>query len=102
MEFVPLIVLAALVKKTIDWLRVLIPDNIEAKLLIPLSMAIGVAYAFLFAAGDDLAAGITIWGDNTLATASEALIVVYGLSLGAVGGVLHDWVKPTTPPHDGT
>ena len=101
MEFVPLLALAALVKKTLDWARVLIPDHLEAKVLIPISMAVGVAYALLFSASDALADGITIWGDNTLGSADVALVVVYGLTVGSVGGVIHDWVKPSTPPHDG-
>lgn len=101
MDFVPLLVLAALVKKTIDWFRVLLPDSLEAKVLIPLSMLVGVAYAFLFSLGDDLASGIEIWSGHTLAQASGALVVVYGLALGSVGGVVHDFTKPNTPPHDG-
>jgi hypothetical protein len=101
MEFVPLLVLAALVKKTIDWIRVLIPDHIEAKVLIPVSMAVGVAYSFLFSLSPELSARIEIWSDQSLANASTALVVVYGLGVGSVGGVLHDFVKPSTPPHDG-
>lgn len=102
MEFVPLLALAALVKKTIDWFRTILPDHIEAKVLIPISMAVGVVFALLFSASEALAAGITIWGDQTLATADIALVIVYGLTIGSVGGILHDFAKPTTPPHDGT
>lgn len=102
MEFVPILVLAALVKKTIDWLRVMIPDNIEAKVLIPLSGVVGILYALLFSASPELAGRIEIWSEQTLARASIALVVVYGLSVGALGGVIHDFVKPSTPPHDGT
>lgn len=102
MEFVPLLVLAALVKKTIDWARVLIPDNVEAKILIPLSMAVGVAYSFLFSLSPELAGRIEIWSEQNLASASTALVIVYGLAIGSVGGVLHDFVKPNTPPHDGS
>lgn len=101
MEFVPLLVLGALVKKTIDWLRVLIPDDIEAKILIPLSGLIGVIMVFLFSLSPELSGKIEIWSGQSLARASIALVVVYGLGVGmGIAGVLHDFVKPHTPPHD--
>lgn len=101
MEFVPFIVLAAMVKKIIDWLRVLIPDNYEAKVLIPASWLVGIAVAFLFSTSETLAGEIVIWGEHTLAGADAALVAVYGFAVASAGGVVHDWVKPTTPPHDG-
>lgn len=100
MEFVPLFVLAALVKKTIDWFRAILPDHWEAKVLIPISMLVGVIFALLFSASEALAGAITIWSEHTLASADIFLVIVYGLAIGSVGGILHDFVKPTTPPHD--
>jgi hypothetical protein len=101
MEFVPFIILAAMVKKLIDWLRTLIPDHIEAKVLIPVSWAVGAAVAFLFSTSPALAGDIVIWGEHTLANADAALVAVYGIAVASAGGIIHDLVKPSTPPHDG-
>lgn len=98
--FGPLIILSVILKKVLDWLRVLIPDNLEAKVLIPASWVVGVALAFLFSASELLANGIEIWPGVTLADADIALVVAYGLALGSGAGVIHDFAKPTTPPHD--
>lgn len=101
MEFVPLLVLAALVKKIIDWIRLLVPDPIEEKILIPLSGLVGVGVVLLFSLSPELSGKVEIWSEQSLANASIALVVVYGLAVGmGVAGVLHDWVKPSTPPHD--
>lgn len=102
MEFVPFLVLAVMVKKIIDWLRVLIPDNLEARVLVPLAWIIGIGVALLFSASPSLAANITIWSDHTLATADVGLVIVYGFAIGSGAGIVHDAVKPNTPPHDGT
>lgn len=101
MEFVPFLVLAAMNKKVIDWARTLIADDLEAKVLIPVSWAVGVALAFLFSLSDALANEIVIWSEHTLGTADPALVAVYGFAVASAGGVIHDAVKPNTPPHDG-
>lgn len=100
MEFVPFVVLTLILKKVIDWLRVLLPDDIETRVLIPASWVVGVALAFLFASSELLAGGIEIWSGVTLADADVALVIVYGLAVGCGAGVLHDLAKPRTPPHD--
>ncbi len=97
MDFVPLLALAVLVKKTIDYVRVLVPQELHAKVLLPVSLAVGVGYALLFSASNDLSRKIDIWSDQTLATADLGLVIVYGLVLGAAGGVLHDAVKSRSP-----
>ena len=102
MDFVPTLLLAALLKKVIDWVRVLLPDHLEAKLLIPASWVLGIAMALLFSTSALLAGEIVIWGDHTLASADVTLVIIYGWAIAALGGVLHDFVKPHTPPHDGT
>jgi hypothetical protein len=102
MDFVPVLMLAALVKKTIDWARVVLPQELQAKFLIPLSALVGVAYSALFSLSPELAGEVKIWSEQTLADASAALVVVYGLAVGTLGSVIHDLVKPNTPPHDGT
>lgn len=100
MEFVPFVVLTVILKKLIDLARVLIPTELHTKTLIPVSMAVGIALALLFWASPLLAGGIEIWNGVTLADADVVLVVVYGLAVGSGAGVLHDLVKPTTPPHD--
>lgn len=105
MEFVPLLALGLLLKKIIDWVRVVIPTEYHAKVLIPVSLALGVALALLFSASDALGGSVTIFThadgtEYTLGNADVYLVIVFGLFVGAGAGVLHDVVKPTTPPHD--
>jgi hypothetical protein len=102
MEFVPFLILAGMNKKIIDWLRTLIPDDIEAKILIPISWAVGMALAVFFSLSPTIAAEIVIWSDHTLASADLVLVLIYGFALASAGGIIHDAVKPNTPPHDGT
>jgi hypothetical protein len=101
MEFVPFLALAAINKKLIDWVRVLLPDSLEAKVLIPVSAVVGALIALAFAASESLSSGILIWSDVSLATADTMAVTIYGVAFGLTGGVLHDAVKPHTPPHDG-
>lgn len=100
MDFVPFLILLAINKKVMDWFRSILPDKWEAKVLIPVGWLIGVGLALLFSASPELASAITIWGDNTLANADIALVVVYGIAIGSGAGIIHDAVKPSTPPHD--
>jgi fructose-specific phosphotransferase system IIC component len=100
-EFVPILVLGTLIKKLIDWLRVLIDDDLETKILIPLSGVVGAVVVFLFSLSPELSEEIEIWPGHFLADASLALVIIYGLVIGiGMAGVIHDLVKPTTPPHD--
>lgn len=100
MEFVPLLALAVMVKKIIDWIRVLMPDQHEAKYLIPAGWLTGIVVTLLFGASEQLSGGIIVWGDLTLAKADIFVQIAYGFAVGAAGGVIHDFVKPSTPPHD--
>lgn len=105
MDFVPFLALGLLLKKIIDWIRVVIPDHIEAKVLIPFSMVLGAGLALLFSASDALGNAITIFTDKsgfeyTLGNADIYMVIVFGLFVGAAGGVIHDITKPSTPPHD--
>lgn len=100
MEFVPFIVLAAMNKKIIDWLRSLISDKHEAKVMIPISWAVGAALAFVFSTSEMLAGKIEIWSGLTLADADSTAVGIYGIALASAGGIIHDAVKPNTPPHD--
>ena len=90
MDFVPFVILSLMVTKIIDWLLALIPDDIEAKLLLPVSWAVGVGIALLFSASPELSSAITIWGDNTLSAASIPLVIVYGFAVGTGANMLHD------------
>lgn len=100
MEFVPLLVLAALNKKILDWVRVLLPDPLEAKVLIPVSWVVGMLLALAFSASPALAGRIDIWPGQTLADADIFLVLIYGLALASLGGVIHDVTKPRTIPMD--
>lgn len=99
-DFTPLLVFGVMNKKVIDWFRVLLPDPLEAKILIPISWAVGVGLSLLFSASPTLAAGINIWGGMTLASADIFAVIIYGIAFANVGGVIHDFTKPNTPPHD--
>jgi len=100
MDFVPFLILLAINKKVMDWFRVIIPDTWEAKVLIPIGWVIGIGLALIFSASPELAGDITIWGDYTLASAGIPLVIVYGIAIGSGAGIIHDAVKPNTPPHD--
>lgn len=100
MEFVPLLVFAALNKKTIDWIRVLLPDPLEAKLLIPISWVVGMLLALAFSSSPSLAARIDIWPGQTLADADIFLVLIYGVAFASLGGIIHDVSKPKVAPYD--
>lgn len=100
MDFVPFLILLAINKKVMDWFRSILPDKWEAKVLIPIGWLLGIGLALLFSASPELSNAITIWGDHTLGTASIWLVIVYGLAIGSGAGIIHDAVKPSTPPHD--
>ena len=92
MEFFgPVLLLVFLVNKTVDWLRDLIPDPLEGKVLIPVSMGIGAAYTFAFSATEW--APVMGVGDMTLADLNVVAVLLAGAGVGAGGSVLND-LKP--------
>lgn len=91
MEFVPLIALPFLINKILDWVRSILPDPIEAKVVIPVSWVLGVASAFVLA-GSDWGAE-TVVGDKAFADLNSVSIVMVGLVIGAGAGIVSDF-KP--------
>lgn len=91
MTFVPLVALVFLVNKVVDWLRELIPDRLEPRVLIPLSWLVGMALTYAFS--------LTVWaeatgiGDMSLADLDVVAVLIVGALIGAGGSVLND-VKP--------
>lgn len=91
MTFAPLLMLVFLINKFVDWMRELIPDRLEPKVLIPLSWATGAALTYAFS--------LTVWaeeikiGERTLASLDVVAVIVLGCILGAGGSVLND-LKP--------
>lgn len=91
MEFVPLIALPFLINKILDWVRSILPDTIEAKVLIPISWMLGVAAAFVLA-GSDWGAETKV-GDKAFADINNISLVLVGLVIGAAAGIVSDF-KP--------
>lgn len=91
MEFVPLIALPFLINKILDWVRSILPDPIEAKVVIPVSWVLGVIASFVLA-GSDWGAE-TMVGDKAFADLNTVSLVIVGMILGAGAGILSDF-KP--------
>lgn len=91
MEFVPLIALPFLINKILDWVRSILPDTIEAKVVIPVSWALGIVGAFVLA-GSDWGAE-TMVGDKAFANINNVSLVMVGLVMGAAAGIVSDF-KP--------
>ena len=104
----PALALGFILKKVLDWARVLIPDHIEAKALIPLSWVLGVLGAWALSTSEYVGSRIVVFpggvdGADLLLYGSDAVVIfIYGFIVGSAAGVVHDLVKPNTPPHDGT
>lgn len=87
-----IIALALVINKVVDWLRELIPDALEAKVLIPLSWAVGMFAAWVFSLSDVVAKQVNV-GDMTLADLDIIAVLIFGFIAGAGASVLND-VKP--------
>lgn len=91
MTFVPFLALIFLINKVVDWIRELVPDVLEARVLIPLSWLVGAAVTYLFS--------LTVWaaetgiGDQSLGDLDVVAVLLLGAILGAGGSVLND-LKP--------
>lgn len=89
----PALVLAFIEKKIIDWLRTVIPDQYEAKVLIPVAWVLGVLGAWALSTSATVAGGIIVWEDVPLYHADAVVIFVYGFVVGSGAGVIHDALK---------
>ena len=104
----PALALAFVLKKLLDWARTVIPDHIEAKVLIPLAWVLGIVGAWALSTSAVVGGAIEVLpgiGDAPgvkLYHADAVVIFLYGFIVGSGAGVIHDAVKPNTPPHDGT
>ena len=91
MTFVPLLALVFLINKVVDWVRELVPDRLEPKILIPLSWLVGALVTYAFS--------LTVWasevgiGDKSLGDLDVVAVLILGAILGAGGSVLND-LKP--------
>lgn len=91
MEFIPLVALPFLINKILDWARSIIPDRIEAKFMIPISLMLGVIGTFAFARSD--------WGtemmvgDKSFGSINSVSLVIVGLVIGSTAGIVSDF-KP--------
>lgn len=76
-------------------------------MLIPLAWLIGVVGAWALSTSEYVGSRIVVFPGGTdgadllLFHADPVAIGLYGFIVGATAGVVHDLVKPTTPPHDG-
>lgn len=96
MDFTPILILVLVNKKVVDFLKELIPAELQNKTVQAISWAVGVALAFLFASsvfGD----GIKVWDGLTLAALDGWGLVVFGLALGSGAGVAADAIERKNP-----
>lgn len=88
MEFVPILVLGATVKKIVDLLRFFRDHNYEAIIIQIIAWLGGVAVTLL-AAHTSWADGIVI-GDQPLARMNAASQILAGIALGSAASLAHD------------
>ena len=98
----PALALGFVLRHIVDWLRTLIPDDYEAKVLIPATWVLAIGGAWLLSTSEYLGSRIEVFPDLPLYHADPVAIGLYGFATAAVAALAHDAVKPHTPPHDGT
>lgn len=91
MTFVPMLALVFVVNKVVDWLRELVPDRLEPRVLIPLSWFTGAVVTWLFSL-TQFAEEVGV-GDRSLDELDVIAVVFVGVLIGAGGSVLND-LKP--------
>jgi hypothetical protein len=87
----PAALLAFVINKVMDWLKDLVPDRLEARVLNPLSWLVGIGAVLLFSQ-TDYASSFEV-GNHTLANVNIFTLCVIGFMSGAAAGVLND-IKP--------
>ncbi len=93
MDFVPVLVLLATVKKVVDFVAFVRDRNFQPVVTQILAWAAGVALVAL-AAHTSWADGI-VWGDIALARMGFASQVLAGIALGSTASLAHDAVSGT-------
>lgn len=88
MEFVPLVVMLAMVAKLLDLGKMLVDRNYRAAALQVAAFAVGIAVVFLFGA-TDYAAELA-FGGVSLAAAAAATKVVVGVAVASTASLAHD------------
>lgn len=99
MDFVPLLALIAVNKKVVDFLKELLPNDIQNRLVQLIAWAVAVGLAFLFA-NSDFGDGINVWDGKTLAALNAFGVICYGLAIGSGAGVLTDAIRRRNPQPD--
>lgn len=95
MEFVPLLVLVAINKKVVDFLKELLPDNLQNKLVQLIAWAVGVLTIFLFAESDY--ADEIEFGEKALSDLNIFSLVIVGIAIGSSAGVVNDIIDRRNP-----
>lgn len=99
--FGPALALGFVLRHVLDWLRTLIPDNYEARVLIPVTWVLGVLGAWALSTSEYLGTKIEVLPGLPLFHADPVAVGLYGFAVAATAAIFHDAVKPNTPPHDG-
>lgn len=97
MEFVPILVLGATVKKLVDFVRFARAGEFESIAIQLIAWAGGIGVTML-AAHTAWADGIVI-GDQALAGMSAASQILAGIALGSAASLAHD-LRPHPQPND--
>lgn len=91
MEFVPLVVLTALIKKIVDTIKYLAAGDVNAVVTQIVAWLAGIAVAFL-GAKSDWANSIQV-GDVALSTLNNWSVALIGINLASTAGLTWDAIK---------
>lgn len=99
MEFIPLVIIAATIKKIVDVARHWIDGDHRDAIIVMCAWSAGIALALALGA-TPWAYGMSLDGYN-LATVGVTGQILVGIALGSTAGLAHDAVKPAAPRKTG-
>lgn len=98
MDFVPILVLIAVVKKTVDFIKDSLPANLQNRLVQAIAVVVGIGYSFLFSVSA-IGGAITV-GNTTLGNLDPASVVIFGIALATGAGLANDAIERANPDKD--
>ena len=97
-NLVPFLALIGINKKAVDFLKELLPNSLQNKLIQIIAWAVGILTVFIFS--ESQFADEIVFGKHTLVNADIFTIVVCGLIIGSGAGVVNDLIERRNPDAD--